>query len=31
VPTLVIFENGTQIDRLDDEFVGADHVVERLR
>ncbi|WP_299331738.1 thioredoxin family protein [Haloplanus sp.] len=31
VPTLVIFENGTQIDRLDDEFVGADRVVERLR
>ncbi|WP_338737974.1 thioredoxin family protein [Haloplanus salilacus] len=30
VPTLVVFEDGTPTDRLDDGFVGADRVVELL-
>lgn len=31
VPTLVLFEDGAEVDRLADGFVGADRVLETIR
>lgn len=30
VPTLVVFEDGTPTDRIDDGFVGSERVIDRL-